>query len=201
MKTPAKLDAAHETEWVERSLEAPGLVDTSTLEVAAPGKGIFLAHAFSGLLDGDGKIIAEARQRLTVLMDGLRAHDHAVHCALEREDWGNKLMSPAGALKIDEDQVGKAGCLVSFPQGSPGAFLELGMRIAVAKPAVIVETVSGPGNNEAIAEEERAFMSLALVALEDAGVACLRIEDSSTDMASFEAGVITPVVGWVDRHI
>ena len=73
-----------------------------------------------------------SRRKLERLMEILRLDDFSVHCALEREGWGERLMSPEKAVVLDNDQVSKADHIVTYPQNSPGAFMELGFAAAGA---------------------------------------------------------------------
>lgn len=201
MKKAGVPDPAHEAEWLKRIEGSGRIIDTSTLKEADEAAGIFLAHAFSAILGEDGRIDTNVQERMVALLTSLRAEGYGVHCSLDREDWGAKLMSPETALLLDQDQVGKADMLVSFPQGSPGAFMELGMRAAISKPAMMVKTEAPANEDPAINAEELMLMETIVNVLEASGVACTMIEDHTTDVAGFESSVVPEIVGWVGQNI
>jgi hypothetical protein len=194
-------DQAYEAMWLERIKAADGLVDTADANrKIAAGRSIFLAHAFTKLLTPEGVIDPDAKARLTAMLERLRSSDYGVHCALEREDWGARLMSPETALKLDMDQVQRADYLVSFPQGSPGAFLEMGFRLGPPKPTVLVWSQDLYGENAAINYEERHVMDGMLEWLASQGVPHLLIEASTADTGTL-VNVVTPqVLNWVGQQ-
>lgn len=191
----------HETAWLERAAGAERIVDTSTLAEAEPGRGVFLAHAFTGLMGEDGKIDPNSQARLITLLKALRGEDYGVHCALEREGWGAELMKPGPALVLDMDQVTKADCLVSLPQRSPGAFNELGVMMVSPKPTVLVKTERLDTEDQATSAEELDYMNGTVDLLKNLGVASTMIEDGSTSLSGFEETVVGPVVEWLGQNV
>lgn len=136
------LESLHDGKfWLEHIKKSLYLTDTKTADFAQPGRGIFLGHAFTIMLEeGQGIIQPNHPYRLLLesVLEDLRAHDWAVHCALEREAWGANLMTARIALPIDFDQVNKADVLVTYPQRSPGAMMEIGEAMAVKTPTIIL---------------------------------------------------------------
>ena len=178
-----------------------GLIDTANPEhQTLPGRSIFLAHAFTRLLTDEGTVDLTSKQRLVGMMDRFRGAGYAVHCALEREGWGARLMSPGTAIQLDYSQVQKAGYLVSFPQGSPGAFMELGFRLAPPKPTVLVWSQSLVNQDPAANQEERDYMKGMLGVLEDNNVPHLLIEDPTADGRAFEAEIPNQILGWIAQQ-
>jgi hypothetical protein len=194
-------DPAYEAMWLERIKAADGLIDTADANrKIAAGRSIFLAHAYTKLLTPEGVIEPEAQSRLTTMLERFRLADYGVHCALEREGWGARLMSPETAIQLDLDQVQRADYLVSFPQGSPGAFMEMGFRVVPPKPTILVWSQSLYGENAAINYEERHYMDAMLEELAAHDVPHLLIDVPVADTGAFD-NVITPqVLGWIGQQ-
>lgn len=183
----------YETAWLDAANGSETLVDSGTRKQARPGHGVFLAHAFSGLLSPEGEFDPEARAKLEYLISGFRAGGYAVHCALEREDWGARLMSPTTALKLDIDQVGKASHLVSFPQGSPGAFFELGFRVGNWGPTLLLRDASATA-------DELYHMRRAIRRLQTRDIPSALIEDTAPDQQTFETSTAAQIIAWVAEN-
>jgi hypothetical protein len=183
---------AHEALWLKQTRSTETMLDTASGQ-ETPGRGIFLAHAFSGIMTLEGTIDVNSQRKLTYLLETFRASGYGVHCALEREGWGDKLMQPGAALRLDMDQVTKSDYLVSFPQGSPGAFNELGFRVVSPGPTVLIK-------DAATTPEELYYMEGMLGILEGYGVAGTMIEDTAQSPQAFETTTASKIVEWVARH-
>ena len=195
------LDPAYEALWLDRIKHSSGMIDSADPErPILPGHGIFLAHAFTKLLTPERTIDPESQAKLTGLLARFRAAGNGAHCALEREGWGARLMSPETALQLDEDQVRNADYLVSFPQGSDGAFLELGFRLAESKPTILIWSQNLMSDDAARNAEERYYMLGMLGVLESQGIPNLLIEDATTSRQEFEATITPQILSWIGQQ-
>lgn len=185
-----------EKHWLNLVLASPFLIDTSTEKPASSGRAVFLGHAFSTLIEKDPVISPQHPQRLLLewIMVRLRNKGAAVHCALEREQWGAELMSPTGALLLDADQVTKANALVTYPQDSFGAFMELGFADAGNVPILILWR----GNNflsqpiSALTEEQ--YYIKGIIGRKRAnGIPTMIVFDTAPDLAAYEKYVFPGV--------
>jgi len=109
-------------------------------------------------------------------------------------------MSPETALQLDEDQVRNADYLVSFPQGSDGAFLELGFRLAESKPTILIWSQNLMSDDAARNAEERYYMLGMLGVLESQGIPNLLIEDATTSRQEFEATITPQILSWIGQQ-
>ena len=67
---------------------------------------IFLSVPFSGYVDEAGVVEDAYRQSIERLIDGLRASEHTVYCALEYTEWtATGAISPEDEFRHDFEQV------------------------------------------------------------------------------------------------
>jgi hypothetical protein len=193
-------DPRFEAMWLRRTAASSRLVDTAIPElVPPPGRTVFLAHAFTSLLNTEGRVDEAAQSKFTMMLSHLRQARYAVHCALEREEWGARAMTPETALRLNQDQAGKADYLVSFPRGSDGAFLKLGIRLAEPKPTLIVWSPSLVTGNVPGDAEGGQLVEGAVGVLREQAVPCALIEDTSTSRETFGATVVPRILEWMGQ--
>jgi Nucleoside 2-deoxyribosyltransferase len=106
---------------------------------------LFLAAPFTQMLSPAGEFDGTFRSELMELHDYLGHLGYHVFSAHSREDWGNALDTPGGALAIDLAQIDRCDALIAVigDPPSPGVQLELGYAIARKKPLVLIVDRSG----------------------------------------------------------
>jgi hypothetical protein len=182
-----------EKKWRGTIVETNRLVDTLTMREAEPGRGIFLGHAFGNIIGEDGLVEPAHRQRLEALLDALRNDGKSVHCALEREVWGAEWMTSGGLVAIDYDQVCKADVLLTFPEDSGGAFVEIGWANESKTPLLIVWKGE-------LGEDTRFGRTIAgaLAVCEQLDIPHGLIIDDSSDFSDFESRIIPTIIEQVN---
>lgn len=100
---------------------------------------IFLATTITSLIDDDGRFLESERKKLEYVLSSLRMKSGMeVFCAIERERWGEELMTGAVCTSLDFIGLKDADYLVALPSNSYGAHVELGWASAQDKPMTII---------------------------------------------------------------
>ncbi|MGE5282390.1 MAG: nucleoside 2-deoxyribosyltransferase [Chloroflexota bacterium] len=102
---------------------------------------IFLAAPFTQTIDSTSKQVDnDYRQWLERVIRELERAGYEVISAHVREDWGNRLDSPATALKQDLNDLYRADAVVAHVGSppSPGVQFELGVAASLEIPVVLV---------------------------------------------------------------
>lgn len=134
-----EMSHSESNQWLKWA-NSPHFIDSrnplrSSLLPRAP-KGIFLAHAFTSELT-DGVINPSTKHKIELLLDEFRTSNFLVHCSLEREAWGEKTMPPQVLARVDFREIQKSDMLVTFPQTSQGACVEIGWAGVMGKDICI----------------------------------------------------------------
>lgn len=119
--------------------------------------GIFLAHAFTNEQTPGGIVGRTTRYKIELILNSLRASNFLAHCALEREDWGRKLMLPGDLTRVDFREIEKCNMLVVFPQDSQGACIEIGWAGAMGKIICICWDIDKPTTINLSGIQERLY--------------------------------------------
>ncbi|MBU7315050.1 MULTISPECIES: nucleoside 2-deoxyribosyltransferase [Paenibacillus] len=101
---------------------------------------IFLAYPFTKLLDADGNFHESAKHFITNAVKRLEERGHSVFSAQVREVFGEELMEPDLATRLDYQEMGNADLVVAFPGWAPisgGVHVELGWASAKGKPILL----------------------------------------------------------------
>lgn len=100
---------------------------------------IFVATPITALLDSRNIFDGINRARLSHVLKTLRAATgRRVHCAIERERWGEDIMSPQICTPLDLEMIRKCLIVVAFPDASYGVHVELGWAGALGKPIILL---------------------------------------------------------------
>lgn len=101
---------------------------------------IFLAGPFKALVNSDGIMQTNFKQRFIDLIAFFEARGFEVHNAHQRESWGKSFMTPEECTKIDFDEISACDYFVAFPgsPASPGTHIEIGWASALQKPLILL---------------------------------------------------------------
>jgi hypothetical protein len=102
---------------------------------------VFVAAPFTQALDAaTGRVQAEYRRWLENVIEALEGAGYAIVSAHVREAWGDRLDSPAAALKTDLEDLRNAAVVVAHVGSppSPGVQFELGAAVTLGIPIVLV---------------------------------------------------------------
>jgi nucleoside 2-deoxyribosyltransferase len=104
------------------------------------GRIIFLAAPLTQTLDNSGKVAPDYREWLEGLISALEKAGHKVVSAHKREQWGERLDSPATALKTDLRDLGQSHAVVADVGNppSPGVQFELGFATSLGIPILLL---------------------------------------------------------------
>src|SRR5437870_4898650 len=100
---------------------------------------IFLSAPFTQLLADTGVARTEFREVWSQVYETLRSAGHTVASAHEREDWGQRLDTPADALAADLDGLRAADLVIAYVGSppSPGVQLEIGYSLALDRALLL----------------------------------------------------------------
>ncbi|MBF0313341.1 MAG: hypothetical protein HQK52_07990 [Oligoflexia bacterium] len=102
-------------------------------------KKVFLATPITPLLDKNNLIIDDAKYAIQNILKSLRdTIADEVFCAIEREKWGEELMSGAECTSLDMQGVIESELIIAFADHSYGVHLELGWASAFKKPIIVM---------------------------------------------------------------
>ncbi|GAA2773421.1 nucleoside 2-deoxyribosyltransferase [Saccharopolyspora taberi] len=103
-------------------------------------RSVFLGGPFKALVDADGNMRPEERDRLEKLIAGLEAAGYNVYNAHRRESWGSKFLPPEECTRLDFEEISDSAVFVAFPgaPASPGTHIEIGWASALGKPVVLL---------------------------------------------------------------
>jgi nucleoside 2-deoxyribosyltransferase len=104
------------------------------------GRTIFLAAPLTQTLDSSGKVAPAYREWLEGLINALERAGHKVVSAHKREQWGERIDSPATALKTDLRDLGQSHAVVAHvgDPPSPGVQFELGFATSLGIPILLL---------------------------------------------------------------
>ncbi|MEU8962824.1 nucleoside 2-deoxyribosyltransferase [Streptomyces sp. NPDC048491] len=116
------------------------MTTTTTTPAVQQTRSVFLAGPFKALVDSDGAMNTEARNRFEVLIEGLEAEGYHVYNAHRRESWGAKFLTPDECTRLDYDEISASSVFVAIPghPASPGTHIEIGWASALGKPIVLL---------------------------------------------------------------
>jgi nucleoside 2-deoxyribosyltransferase len=98
---------------------------------------IFLAAPFSRYLL-EKNFLSYAYDQIALLLSTLRSHGYNVFSAHEREEYGQKLMSPEMCTRLDFEEITQADVvLAAISDNSYGVCVELGWASALNKPIIL----------------------------------------------------------------
>ncbi|HEV2975663.1 MAG TPA: nucleoside 2-deoxyribosyltransferase [Solirubrobacteraceae bacterium] len=109
----------------------------------------FLAAPFTQVIDDSGLVAPEFRSYLTRIYTFLESElGYEVENAHVREEWGNRLDTPAQALALDLAGIDKSDVLIVLVGMAPseGIQLEIGYAIGRDKRIVVVLDATAPSN-------------------------------------------------------
>ncbi len=106
-------------------------------------RSIFLATTITSLIDAQGRFVEEERHKLEYILRTLRVETGLeVFCAIEREKWGEELMTGEVCTSLDFIGLDNADYVVALPANSYGVHVELGWASALKKPMTIILSAS-----------------------------------------------------------
>jgi nucleoside 2-deoxyribosyltransferase len=108
-----------------------------------PVRRVFLAAPFTQLIPRNGEPLPDVVKSRLLSLIHVVEHEFnlQVHCAHQRERWGQDLDPPGLALERDIDEITRADVLVAIlgSPPSPGVQFELGYAIALGKRILILK--------------------------------------------------------------
>lgn len=99
---------------------------------------IFLGTPITGLLDQNNKFSERNRTYLEHIISSLRRNERNVFCAIEREKWGEELLSGDVCTWLDYKEMLDADIFISIPNKSHGVHVEIGWASALNKKIIIL---------------------------------------------------------------
>ncbi|MCJ0538738.1 nucleoside 2-deoxyribosyltransferase [Enterococcus cecorum] len=101
---------------------------------------INLGTPITGILsEVDGTVNEKIKIFIEKLLQNLRREGHEVFCALELEEFGNKIAIATHCTPRDFERMKESDLYIVFPNNSYGCAVELGWASAFGKPILILQ--------------------------------------------------------------
>lgn len=99
---------------------------------------IFLGTPITCLLDQNNAFTNQNKCNLQYIIDFLRKDDTDVFCAIEREKWGEELLSGEECTWLDHKEMLDTDVFIAIPNQSYGVYVEVGWASALNKSIVLL---------------------------------------------------------------
>lgn len=99
---------------------------------------IFLGTPITCLLDQNNRFNSENKNNLQYIIDSLRRENRSVFCAIEREAWGEELLSGEECTWLDHKEMLDTDVFIAIPNQSYGVYVEIGWASALNREIVLL---------------------------------------------------------------
>ncbi|MGD6892512.1 hypothetical protein [Bacillus mobilis] len=99
---------------------------------------IFLGTPITCLLDQNNRFQSSNQRNLQFIIDSLRGKVDTVFCAIEREAWGEELLSGEECTYLDHNEMLDTDIFIAIPNQSYGVYVEIGWASAIKKNIILL---------------------------------------------------------------
>ncbi|WP_195694571.1 hypothetical protein [Priestia megaterium] len=101
---------------------------------------IFLGTPITPILNSENIFSIENKKNLSNLINSLRKIEgvDTVFCAIEREKWGEELLSGDVCTKLDYEEMIDTDIFIAIPNQSHGVHIEIGWASALKKKIIVL---------------------------------------------------------------